>query len=103
MVSLHLVFNYLNAKNDYRLLRTWAIISQEMPAKKRRQALACSKEENRLFWAAERKFNRIWVRTMNGFFVVLCVVFNLGLFLSRYEVNTSTYVIVQAIQVAHNR
>lgn len=105
MVSLHFVFNYQNAKNDYRAFRVWASISEEAPAAERscKAMLAWSQEENNKFWAAEQKFNRVWNRTMNVLFVILCVMFNIGLFIDQFDVNVYTYVTVQTIQVAHNR
>lgn len=104
MACLHFVFNYLNTTNDYRSFRFWASISQEAPLANRRpgEVVGWSPEENNKFWAAEKKFNRIWDRTWNVTFVVLGVVFNIGLFIDRYEVDVYTYVTMQAIHLAHN-
>ena len=102
MVSLHFVFNKLNAKHEYRLFLVWATLSDEMPVKER-SVVGWSEEESNRFWEAEKRFNQIWNRTMNVFFVVLCFMFNFGLFLSRFEVHVFTYVTVQTIQVVHNR
>ena len=103
MASLHFVFNYLNTTNGYESFRFWANLSEEAPPEMRTgQVMGLTQEENRKFWAAERRFNKIFNRTVNGSLAVLGVVFNIGLFIDRYEVDIYTYVIVQTIHLAFN-
>lgn len=103
MLCLHFSFNVLNSKNDYRLFRKWATITEEVPAEKRPAVVGWNEEENQKFWQNERKFNRFWKEMMKGFSVVVCPLFNFPMLLVQYDVNFMTYVIVLAIQIILNR
>ena len=84
-ISVHLIFNHLNTRNDYHLIRAWMKISYELPAATDRdyQVVGLSREKNKNFWLAEDAFNARYNRIMNVSLLVSCVVFSMQLFFVR--------------------
>lgn len=103
IICLHITFNLLNAKDEYRLFRKWVTIMEEIPVERRCAVVGWTEEENRKFWEAERKFNQIWNKTTRVVFVIMALMFNMAMFLVKFDVNVYTFVLVQLIQIAQNR
>ena len=85
----HFVFNYLNAKNDYRLMRFWMKLTLELPVKSDQdyKVMGLSRKENKAFWTKENYFNRLWNRTLNCYIVCIGFTFSSLLFLVKLSMS----------------
>lgn len=83
--SYHLVFNHINARNDFRLLRFWMQLTLELPVKsdKDYQVAGLTQEENKKFWLTESRINHVWYRAMNWYVAIISVVYSSQLFFVR--------------------
>lgn len=72
-LSYHLVFNWLNARNDFRLFKFWAKLTLEQPAKSDRdyQVAGLGVADNKRFWMKEDAFNHLCNRAINWYIIVL--------------------------------
>ena len=82
LLSVHICFNRLNARNDYHLFRVWMRISLEFLVETG-IVTGLSREKNRLFWEAEDRFNVRFSRILNVYLFVSCIVFPIQLFFVR--------------------
>ena len=84
-LSFHFVFNYLNARNNYRLFKVWMKLTLELPAKVERdyRVAGLPTEENKKFWSTENRLNYIWYRVINGYACFIGAVFSTQLFYVR--------------------
>ena len=100
----HLSFNYLNAKNDYRLFKFWMKLTLELPVKSDSdyQVAGLSQEENKRFWSTENRINNVWYRAINWYIAFISIVYNAQLFLVRFEgveILSFRYIFFQALHV----
>lgn len=81
-LSFHYVFNYLNARGDYRLFKFWMKLTQELPAKSDQdyRVAGLSKRENQTFWAKENHVNYVWYRVVNWYTFFMSSTFCIQLF-----------------------
>ena len=84
-LSYHIVFNYLNSRNDYRLFKVWMKLTLEVPVKNDEdyRVAGMSKEKNKKFWSTEDRVNYVWFRVANWYIVILSLVFSSQLFFVR--------------------
>lgn len=103
-LALHLTFNHLNAKNDFRRFKFWMKISHELPVKSEQdyEVFGWTKEKNKRFWQAEKRLNSLWIKVSSYFILLSCVVFSGQLFLVPFDVNITTYILVQTVHVLHS-
>ena len=85
----HFVFNYLNAKNDYRLFRFWMKLTLELPVKSDGdyRVTGLPTEENKKFWLTENHVNYVWFRVTNYYCIALSLIFSSQLFFVRWVPN----------------
>ena len=78
----HFAFNYLNARDDYRLMRFWMKQTLELPVKNDRdyKVAGLSIEENKKFWLTENHINHIYFRVINGYICFVAFIFSSQLF-----------------------
>ena len=99
-IAHHVVFNHLNAKNDYYLFKQWMYLTQELPTSDR--PFAITKEENNQFWRTADWFNGLFVRLVNYSIVPLSTVIAVGLFVVHFEnVNFWVFLGIQVINIWH--
>lgn len=101
ILSVHYIYNYVNAKNDYRLYIRWMQLTQEVPAKTDRVA-GLSRAENRSFWSAEKLLFYYFHRILAVFLVIFLVVVNSLFFIFLFDVDWPTYVLFQTISICHD-
>lgn len=84
-LSYHIVFNYLNSRNDYRLFKVWMKLTLEVPVKNDEdyRVAGIPKEKNKKFWSTEDRVNYVWFRVANWYIVILSLVFSSQLFFVR--------------------
>lgn len=81
----HFVFNFLNAKNDYRLFKIWMKLTLELPAKSKKdyKVAGLSQEENQSFWLKESNGNQLFFRAVTFYSFSLSLIFSSQLFFVR--------------------
>lgn len=82
-LSFHFVFNGLNAKNDYRLLKFWMKLTMELPVKSDEdyRVAGLSQDENKSFWLKEKHVNQVWNVFMNIYIACIGLTLSSQLFL----------------------
>ena len=108
MLFIHLAFTHWNAKKNYRPFYRWMKLTMELPADGHalteidHKVFGLPPEENKRFWAAEDKFNNIFIRLLNVYCVLTWPVFDLQLFMVKFpQVEMAVYIAAQTINVAH--
>ena len=103
-LSLYVVFNHWNVRDDYYLYGQWMRLTQEIPAESNPnyKLVGLSKEENDKFWQTERWFNQIFYRSVNVFLSFIAIFISGLLFMVRFEsVALWLYLLVQTVNALH--
>lgn len=97
------VFEYANAKNDFRLFRVWLKLTYEIPAKSERdyRVAGLPTEENKSFWMAEDRFNALFYRAANVFLTFACSLVVAQFFLVQFDVQLWIYLLVQIVHLVY--
>ena len=103
MITLHILFNHIIAKNSHKLWFKWMQMSRELPSKKRMgyKVIDLSEEKNKTFWDAEKKFNFYWYRVLSFMFVGSFFVFGVQYTYVKFDINIYVFVLVQVLQNVH--
>ena len=105
MFGLHYIFNYLNSKKGYYLIRKWMTMSYEIPARNDEDydVIGLSRKENKTFWLAEDRLNHRYLGLLvNACLVVIAIVFDSQLFFVSFDVGIAFYALMQTINVLWN-
>ena len=105
MLGIHIVFNHINAKKDYILIRKWMKMTYEIPAESidNNEVIGLSRKENKAFWQAEDKLNyRYLVGVVNACLIVISLVFDSQLFFVSFDVSLALYIPMQIINLVWN-
>ena len=104
-IAFHFViFNHLNAKNDYRLYRLWLKLTQELPAKTDQdyKVAGLAKEENTKFWLNENYITQVGYRTITGAIFLFLASVNTLFFYIRFDVDWVTYTFFHTLHICHH-
>ena len=103
MITLHILFNSILAKDNYKLWFKWMQMSRELPPKKGMgyKVIGLSEKENKQFWDAEANFNFYWYRVLSITFVGSFFVFGIQYTYVKFDVNIYVFVLVQVLQNIH--
>ena len=101
LTALQIVFNWLNARQDYALYRKWAKLSGEMPGKQNSRVPGISRAENEKFWQSEDQFTYRCSRAIYFSLFGFSFVYSAMLFMTDSQTDLCTYLLLQAINIAH--
>ena len=101
IISLFLVFNTLNAKDNFRLFFEWAKLTGELTSDRNYKVAGLSRAKYRKFLEAEDRFLDLWSKTLNWCLLAFSFVYNALFFVIKFDVDVITYVLMQTINIAH--
>lgn len=103
LIAMHIIFDHLNAKNDFELYKLWMKLTFEMPRQNERywRLAGVSRTENRTFWLTQNRFNYYFHRVLYASLIAFSFLYNLMFLKVSFEVDIYTKIFFQTINIVH--
>lgn len=102
VISLFIVFNYLNGRNNYYLTFKWAKLAGELEDERDYKVAGLSRTRNRQFLKSQDWLLCVWSWILNGSLFVFSFAYNSLFFVIKFEdVSMVAYYLMQMVHVVH--